>query len=109
MDADSSVLSVSEQCRILGLPRSSYYKERSEVDEEKDRKCWRPPILTNLSTVFQSSPRSTAIWLLLFPSWNSFLINRIFSNLTISFLLLEISFKKKCSFLGFANLSNLDD
>ena len=38
MDADSSVLSVSEQCRILGLPRSSYYKKRSEVDEEKDRR-----------------------------------------------------------------------
>lgn len=38
MDADSSVLSVSEQCRSLGLPRSSYYKERSEVDEKKDRR-----------------------------------------------------------------------
>ena len=38
MDADSSVLYVSEQCRILGLPRSSYYKKRSEVDEEKDRR-----------------------------------------------------------------------
>ena len=25
-------------CRILRLPRSSYYKERSEVDEEKDRR-----------------------------------------------------------------------
>ena len=32
-DEDSSVLLVSEQCRILGLPRSSYYKKRGLKDE----------------------------------------------------------------------------
>ena len=38
VDAGSDVLSISEQCRILGLPRSSYYKKRSEIDDGKDSK-----------------------------------------------------------------------
>ena len=38
IDANSNVLSINEQCSIIGLPRSVYYEKRSSNgDEEKKR------------------------------------------------------------------------
>ncbi len=52
----SNVLSISEQCRILGLPRSVYYKKRSEVhptDKEKRDEAKRAEHLDHCDVVLK--------------------------------------------------------
>lgn len=34
-------LSISAQCRLLGVSRSSYYLERAHVESEENRASWQ--------------------------------------------------------------------
>lgn len=54
VDSSSKVLSISEQCRILGLPRSVYYRKRSEMtptDKEKRDEAKRAEYLEDCDVV----------------------------------------------------------
>jgi len=39
VDENSSVLSINEQCSIIGLPRSVYYEKRSSSGDEEKQKA----------------------------------------------------------------------